>query len=236
MDKHWTVYMYTFPNGKRYVGATSLTLTQRQGHQFKRYENCKELWDAITEFGYNNIEQEILFEGNVSEKEIAEQERRFIAEYNTNNPNLGYNKSPGGEGLYERHYTDEYASRRNEMIRQVAYGNKGRKHTAESKAKMRAAKLGKKRGPMSAETKAKISRANSRENMSEETHMRRVRSKQKKVLATNNATGEQIVFDSCMDVANHFGVGSSSVSRWVRGTRRPNNGYSFQFLSPTTTE
>ena len=237
MANHWTVYLYTFPNGKVYIGSTKLTLSQRQGHQFKRYQPCKKIWDAIQEFGYQNIKEEILFEGDVPVEVAAEKERYFIAKYKANDPEVGYNIGMGGEGLTDkRHYGKEYATRRDDMIRQVAYSNRGRKHTEESKAKMRAAHLGLKLGPMSAETKAKISKANSRENMSEETKRRRMMANRRPVIATNKLTGEQLTFDSALSTAEHFGVRTSAVSRWINGTRNPTNGFTFQYISPTTTE
>lgn len=235
--QHWTVYMYTFPDGKKYIGATKLTLSQRQGHQFKRYQPCKELWEAIQECGYQNIKQEILFEGDVPKEVAAEKERHYIAMYNTNDPDRGYNRGDGGEGLVdERHYTEEYAQRRDEMIRQVALNKRGSRHSAESKEKMRLAKLGKKGHSHSEETKRKIGVANSRENMSEETKYRRRMAGRMPVIATDNDTGIKWIFDSATSAAEHFGVKVSSVARWINGTRRPSINYSFQYVSPTTTE
>ena len=60
--RHWIVYMYTFPNGKRYVGKTKRTLAQRQGAEFKGYRHCTLLWNAIQKYGVENIKQEVLFE------------------------------------------------------------------------------------------------------------------------------------------------------------------------------
>ena len=64
------------------------------------------------------------------------------------------------------------------------------------------------------ETKRKISFANSKENMSEATHIRRSESKKKKVLVTNNATGEKVIYHSLEEVCEQFSVRCSSVTRW----------------------
>ena len=232
MNKHWTVYMYTFPDGKRYIGATSKTLSQRQGHEFKRYKPCKKLWAAIQEAGYQNIKQEILFEGDVEPDVAGEYERYFIELYQTNDPELGYNVGAGGVGLVnERHYTDEYKKRRDDMIRCIGYAGRGRHHSDESKAKMRAAKVGKKRGPLSDETKAKISHANSRENMSEETRRRHSRAASRPVIATEKTTGEQMTFARCLDAAEYFGVTPPTFSNWLHGKSNPTVNYSFEFQS-----
>lgn len=224
--------MYTFPDGKRYIGATSKTLSQRQGNEFKRYKPCKKLWAAIQEAGCQNIKQEILFEGDVEPDVAGEYERHFIELYQTNDPEYGYSVGAGGVGLVnERHYTDEYKKRRDDMIRFIGYAGRGRKHSDESKAKMRAAKLGKKNGPMSDKTKAKISRANSRENMSEETRRRHSRASSRPVVATEKTTGEQITFARCIDAAEYFGVAAATFSRWIHGERPPTVNYSFEFQS-----
>ena len=80
----WTIYMYTFPNGKRYIGATTRTLVQRQGIDWSKYKRCKLLYDAIQEFGTENIEQTILFEGLMENRIASELESFFIEAYKTN--------------------------------------------------------------------------------------------------------------------------------------------------------
>ena len=70
----WTIYMYTFPNGKRYVGATTKPLIHRQGSDWSRYKRCRLLYEAIQEFGPECIEQTILFEGLMENRLAAELE------------------------------------------------------------------------------------------------------------------------------------------------------------------
>jgi len=61
--------------------------------------------------------------------------------------------------------------------------------TEETRRKMSEAKKGVKRGPLSEEIKKKIGKANSLENISEETRKRKSEGHKKKVLVTDN-TGE----------------------------------------------
>ena len=89
---------------------------------------------------------------------------------------------------------------------------------------------------MSDDTKRKIGAANSKENMNEETRIRRSNSKKKKVIAVHRTTCESIIFDSVFDAATYFNVQSSAVSRWCDKTRNPTNGYVFDYYLPTTTE
>lgn len=231
MTKKWRVYMYTFPNGKRYIGTTSRTLVGRQGKDWKHYKNCTSIWEAIQEFGTSSIKQEILFEGQITNDEAAELERKYILQYETSNPEKGYNTGTGGEGVAEKNISDERRLHLQEQMREISKKNKHRIVSPETREKQRLAKLGTKRGPMSRETKEKISKANSRKNMSEATRLNRIKSKQKKVVAINNETGERIVFGSGKEAAEYFDVKSSAVSRWIYGSRKPRNNYTFQFYT-----
>jgi group I intron endonuclease len=104
------------------------------------------------------------------------------------------NKTDGGEGMLG-----------NGGVNNPWYG---RKHTAETKAKIAAARKGKYSGvnshsygkPRSEETKRKIAQANS--NPSEETRMKMAGSKFKKVIDTS--TG--IIYGSVKDAANTLGI------------------------------
>lgn len=231
MERKWIIYMYRFPNGKKYIGATCRTLATRQGKDWSRYKPFEELWEAIQTFGIKSIEQTILFEGVISGDEAKALERAYIAQYDVTNPEKGYNVGPGGEGLGDRVLSEAHKAALREQMAEQGHKNKGRIVTDETREKMRQAKIGKTRGPMSAETKAKISVSNSRENMSEETRVRRSKAKQKKVLAVNAQTGERLVFDCGESAAAHFGVQASAVSRWIKGTRKPNNNYTFSFFT-----
>ncbi len=88
------IYKITYPNGKIYIG--------------------KDLTDTITYFGSVNselvakdftdeerkdftIRKEILMESE-DENEINENESKFILEYGSNNPEIGYNQWPKYKG------------------------------------------------------------------------------------------------------------------------------------------
>lgn len=238
---HWTIYCYTFPNQKRYVGATKRKLMYRQGSLdggWKRYQNCRLLWPAIQEYGIKSINVSILFEGDISDEEAAEKERYYIALFKTNakryhDPSFGYNLGDGGEGLKQRHLSEE----RKEQLRvQLSEAQKTPKYVSdETRRRQSVAKLGTHRGVMSQETKDKISRANSRENMSEETHIKRSNAKKKQVLVRDH-NGNDMIFESGEEAAKRFGVAGSMISRWISGERRPPAGYTFHHYSPTTTE
>lgn len=93
MDKRYTVYKLTCPNGKCYIGMTCREPEKRweNGRGYKSVPFGK----AILEFGWENIDKEILCVSNI--KENAEnKERYFISKYMSNNEMFGYNIESGG--------------------------------------------------------------------------------------------------------------------------------------------
>lgn len=229
----WIIYMYTFPNGMKYVGATTQTLRGRQGMNFQRYANCSSIWPAIQEFGTDSIDQTILYEGYIDDHEAAELEQRYIQKYQT--ITHGYNRGIGGEGLVKT-YSDDVLEYKATQMRDIGLSHRGTHPSEETRRRQSEARIGRHFGPMSEETKIKIGIANSRENMSEETRQRRHDSKIQPVRATDPNTGEQLFFNSQEETAEYFGVRDSAVARWINGTRNPSNGYKFENYSPTTTE
>ena len=111
--KKWIIYMYTFPNGKRYIGKTSRELCERQGSSnFADYRGNTLLWKAIKKYGSDSIKQDILVEDYMSDEQASIYEVQYIAEYKTNycrykNPSYGYNMTDGGEGAMGFIHTDE---------------------------------------------------------------------------------------------------------------------------------
>lgn len=234
--KTWIIYMYTFPNGKRYIGTTSRTLAQRQGANWQGYRRCTHLWRAIQKYGYKNIQQSILLKAIISAEQAGILEKNYIAYYDTANPEIGYNIRVGGDGASLKTMEQDRLDALRERTRQLGRCNKGRVVSDETREKQRAAKLGKKRHPLSTETKAKIASANSAKNMTEATRKRRSLSKQKKVVAESNITGDIFTFPSVTDAAQFFNVRLSRMSEWIAGKHKPPIEYTFRFISPTTTE
>lgn len=234
--------MYTFPNNKKYIGKTCRRLSERQGLKFKRYKRCTLLWGAIQKYGYEAIKQEILFDQEATTKEVCELEKYYIEFYKTNankykNPAFGYNLTAGGDGLADWKPSPERYNKLCEQLAVIAENRRNKKVSKEARLKMRLAKLGKKHGPLSEEHKRKISIANSRENMSMETHIRRSESKKKKVLVINKETDERTIYNSIEEVSKVFSVRCSAVSRWCNKTRNPSVNYIFDYyVPPTTTE
>lgn len=90
--KQWTVYMHTCPNNKKYIGITSKNVEDRwkngSGYNGQYFDK------AIKEFGWDNIEHEIIAT-NLTEEEAYEVEEKFIKLHNTLFAKHGYNLKYG---------------------------------------------------------------------------------------------------------------------------------------------
>jgi hypothetical protein len=226
----WTIYMYTFPNGKRYVGATTKPLIHRQGSDWSRYKRCRLLYEAIQEFGPECIEQTILFEGLMENRLAAELEAFFIEFYRTNinkynNPSYGYNQTDGGEGTQKKELSDERIEQLREQVRLFHEAKTGTHPSEASRRRMSEAHMGQKKGLMPMEQRLRISRTNSfrpKEKPRKDTHGPR-----KPVIMHDPNTGITLRFESNNDAGYYFGVNGATVTRWINGTRTPPFGYLF---------
>lgn len=239
---HYYIYMYTFPNGKKYIGKTKRSMSQRQGSDWSGYKRCRLLWNAIQKYGTENIKTDILFEGTLTDEEASKLECFYIEKYKTNackykNPSYGYNLTDGGEGISGCVFTEERLEKLLAQLNEAIDKRRGKPLSDEHKQKLSESHKGLRKGyKLSEETKVKIGKANSLENISEETRKRKSLGHMKKVKATHIETGEVLIFNSRHEVAEYFGVRDSTVSRWINKTRNAPNNYIFENYSPTTTE
>ena len=101
--KKYSVYVHTFPNGKKYVGMTAQSVEKRWGNG-KAYSTQTKMSEAIKEFGWENVKHEVIFSG-LTQTEANKQERELIFKYKTLDDNFGYNVSVGGTYKKELAYT-----------------------------------------------------------------------------------------------------------------------------------
>ena len=74
-------------NGKKYIGQTIQSPIKRWDYG-RGYRNCSRFFNAIKKYGWDNFEHKV-FECNESDLDRIESE--LIAQYNTTNPQYGYN-------------------------------------------------------------------------------------------------------------------------------------------------
>lgn len=94
-DKLFKVYVYTSPKGKRYIGITSKSTSERWGIGGNAYKSNVHFWNAIQKYGWDNFTHEIVA-SDLSLTDACELETTLIAEYDTMNPDHGYNHTTGG--------------------------------------------------------------------------------------------------------------------------------------------
>ena len=95
------IYMYTFPNGKVYIGQTINPVSRKAQHfcESTGFRNIA-FWRAYKKYGtyhyevLENVEEE-------SKEYLCERlnllEQEYISKYNSTNPNHGYNLTSGGK-------------------------------------------------------------------------------------------------------------------------------------------
>ena len=205
----WTIYMYQFPNGKKYIGKTKRRLSRRQGGiNFKGYQKCTLVYRAMQKYGFENIHQTILFKGQMTSEQSNRLEQMCILLFKTNvykynDPEFGYNLTDGGEGQNGRKLVGSELERSLRQLDEYRDIWRGSHHSQKAKEKMRQAKLGKRRGESN---------------------------NSKKVKAIHPETGDVIIFDCSLDVADYFHVTKTMVCRWLRHGVTPRNGYKFEYI------
>lgn len=89
----YIVYMHEVPNGKRYVGTTTTTLSHRW-KQGLGYDKNSRFWTDILEYGWENIRHYLI--AIVDSKDLAKTiESLYIRKYQTTDESHGYNRSLG---------------------------------------------------------------------------------------------------------------------------------------------
>jgi hypothetical protein len=97
VDRKYVVYIHQNNfNNKRYVGLTCQKPNYRWGNG-STYKNNKHFYNAIQKDGWENFTHEIVASG-LLEAEAPLLEQELIVDFNTTDPNFGYNKTIGGEG------------------------------------------------------------------------------------------------------------------------------------------
>lgn len=95
------IYLFTFPNGKFYVGQTKNVNVRWAQHKNAAYTSTNPahsfpLYKAIRKYGWHNIHKEILEE--CTTEELNSKEIDYIKFYNCVSPN-GYNMNTGGDSF-----------------------------------------------------------------------------------------------------------------------------------------
>jgi group I intron endonuclease len=186
--RRFTIYkVINQVNGKIYIGQTVETLRERKSAHFRKCERGSRycFHNAIRKHGPDAFIWGILCLC-LSKAEADAKESEFIKAFKAKVPS-GYNMTDGGEGTLGCSPSKETR----EKLRKANLGKigtfLGRKHTAESRAKITAVQLGKKRGPHSAEHNEKIRNALKGRTITEE----------QKAMISKTLTGRRLSPEQC---------------------------------------
>jgi len=94
-ESTYTVYKYTTPSGKVYIGQTSNSIRRRRDGGYK---HNKHFSNAIRKYGWENITEEVLGEG-LSLEEANLLETFYIESLDARDMDHGYNILPGGMAM-----------------------------------------------------------------------------------------------------------------------------------------
>ena len=150
-QSNFTIYKHVCPNGKVYIGQTSVKPESRW-QKGRHYKGSPYFYNAILKYGWDNIEHIILYE-NLTKEEANKIEIELIQLYQDQNKSYNIHKGGGGDKphyMYGRVTTEETRKKMSES-------HKGHVTSEETKEKLRKALKGKNLGKKhSEETRKKI--------------------------------------------------------------------------------
>lgn len=115
-ERTFCVYKHTSPNGKSYIGITSMNPPEQRWKNGKGYSHNIHFTNAINKYGWDSFTHEII-ENNLTEEEAKILERKLIAQYNTFDSNDGYNCTNGGE--VGKQHTEETRKNQSELAKRL---------------------------------------------------------------------------------------------------------------------
>ena len=159
MENGYIVYMHISPSNKRYIGLTK----QKPEHRWDNgngYKTQRYFYRAIEKYGWDNFQHIIVARG-LDEETAKWLEIELIREWDSTNPNKGYNITLGGDGCSGYQHSEEFKKEQSERNSGENNPFYGKHHTEETRRKISETSKGKQ---FSEEHKEKISKANSGEN------------------------------------------------------------------------
>lgn len=217
MEKKYIVYMHeNKTNHKKYIGITSKSPEERWRHG-KNYRTCHAIKRAFEKYGWDGFEHIILYE-DLTKEEACEKEIQLISEYDTRNPEHGYNICIGGGGTSGFTHTEEWKEELRERMSGVNNPNYGKPMSEEQKEKLRQINLGKK---LTEEHKRKISDACKGKIHHDEDFKKRLAERNKHSVIRDDG----MYFDTVDEAAAYVGVTPSAISNAMRRGNRSGGYY-----------
>lgn len=217
--ERYSVYRHTTPDGKIYVGITKRNPLRRwrNGIGYRDSHN-PQFWQAICQFGWENIRHEIIFSG-LSREEAENKEIELIAAAQSAQKQFGFNITAGGPGALGRKCSENTKSK-------IGDANRGHECSAETKIKLSIA-MREEKNPMFGRTGNKSPRFG----VTGITHPLYGKTgadckNSKRVM--NITTGE--IYVSASDAAQRLNLDNSSICACCRGRRKTCGSYEWKFI------
>lgn len=241
MENCYSVYKHTFPNGKVYIGITSIKPKYRWKHNGTGYKGQRLIMSAILKYGWDNIKHEILLAG-LTKEEAEAKEIELIAFYKSNKKEYGYNIDNGGNVNKHTEETKRKIikattgqKRTNETRANISRSKSGSKHTKETRLKIGLAGKGRK---LSEQARTNISNAkkgeknpNWHKKISRETINKRLQSDFYKKVAQMRQDGTVVkIFDRVNIASQETGICAANISRVCNNIRKSAGGYLWKYL------
>ena len=125
-------------NGKVYIGITKQK-PERRWDNGRGYVGNKHFYSAIQKYGWHNFNHRVLYDGLTKEQANAI-EIALIAEYDSANPQFGYNIELGGNG--KSRIADQTREKQRKSHKGATPWNLGIPHSEETKRKIKEALTG----------------------------------------------------------------------------------------------
>lgn len=238
MEKTYSVYKHTTPDGKVYIGATC-NIAKRWGCAGTGYRKQK-FGEVIEKFGWDNIEHEVLHKG-LTKAEAEKFEEEEILNHKSHDPQFGYNMTFGGKYNKKTEETKQKISRI--VLEQYDNGRepcrywKGKTHSDEFKAHLSKVLTGRKLSP---EACRHIAEAK----MGEKNPMYGKRPSEEIIAATRERLSKPVrqlkgdeevaTYESIKAAAQATGICQANIGRVCNGERQTAGGYRWEFCEKST--
>lgn len=237
----YTVYKHIFPNGKVYIGITSLKPIERWKNGRGYHKEQTRIYYAIKKYGWENVQHEILYE-NLTKEQAEKKEIELISFHKSNNINYGYNIQNGGT----------HNGKHNEETKlKISKKKKGQCMSIESKMKMSKSRVGDKHWTRNKKfTKEHLqhlseshkgnpcwNKGKPRATWLSAEYEKQLKEKQRKAVLGNNYSGKKvrcvetkIVYESLSDAARKTNILVSNISRALKNKNYTAEKYHWEFV------
>lgn len=128
-ERIYKVYKHTFPDGMIYIGMTKHTVQKRIE---LGYQHNLRMKDAMSLIDKRQLKTEII-EDNLTKEEADAAEIKYIAQFNSTDPNVGYNISKGGVKTFKGlKHTEKYKKHMSDLFKGRTFSEEHRKNLSDA--------------------------------------------------------------------------------------------------------